>query len=158
MTDVAGTVSYSYNAVKLANPVGPPPPSPMTRRQPDPDQLPQRGHPGGHLRRQLPPHGHRGQAGSTTLTRFAYTYTKPGTTTDTALRHSVKDKTNTTTTYTYDGLDRLTRSVSSLGLVSDDFQYAYDAVGNRTSESVPSLLGGVTTSSFNDADQLTSDD
>lgn len=45
--------------------------------------------------------------------------------------------------------------MSSLGLVSDDFQYAYDAAGNRTSESVPSLLGGVTTSSFNDADQLT---
>ncbi len=63
MTDVAGTVSYSYNAVNLANPVGPPPASPMTRRQPDPDQLPQRGHTGGHLRRQLPPHGHRGQAG-----------------------------------------------------------------------------------------------
>ncbi len=74
------------------------------------------------------------------------------------LRQTVKDKSNNTTTYTYDALDRLTRArtLSSLGLVNSDYQYTYDAAGNRTSESVPGLLGTVTTSSsFNDADQLT---
>ncbi len=64
--------------------------------------------------------------------------------------------------YTYDALDRLTqaKTTSSSGSVRDDFRYAWDAVGNRTSETVrqAGLLGAsdvTTTSSFNAADQLT---
>ncbi len=70
-----------------------------------------------------------GKRGSTVLTRFAYTYALSGT--DTALRRTVKDKSNNTTTYSYDALDRLTRArtLSSLGLVTSDYQYTYDAAG-----------------------------
>jgi RHS repeat-associated protein len=96
-----------------------------------------------------------GTKGSTTLTRFAYTYTKPGTVTDTALRHSVKDKANNTTTYTYDALDRLTRALTtnSSGATTADYAYGYDPAGNRTSES---LNGTTTSATFNAANQLTS--
>ncbi len=93
------------------------------------------------------------------LTRFAYTYSRSGT--DTGLRQSVTDKANNTTAYSYDALDRLVqaKTTSSSGSVRDDFRYGYDAVGNRTSETVreSGLLGAsdvTTTSSFNAADQL----
>ncbi len=51
------------------------------------------------------------------------------------------------------------KTTSSSGSVRDDFRYGYDAVGNRTSETVREngLLGAsdvTTTSSFNAADQL----
>ncbi len=47
--------------------------------------------------------------------------------------------------------------MSSLGLVTNDYQYSYDAAGNRTSETVPAPLVGTvtTTSTFNAANQLT---
>ncbi len=59
----------------------------------------------------------------------------------------------------YDALDRLTqaKTTSSSGSILDDFRYAWDAGGNRTSETVreSGLLGpsDVTTSAtFNAAD------
>jgi RHS repeat-associated protein len=102
-----------------------------------------------------------GTKGTTTLTRFAYSYQRAGA--DTALRQSVVDKANATTAYSYDALERLTqaRTTSASGSVGDDLRYAYDAVGNRTSETVrqSGLLGTsdvTTVSSFNPAGQLTS--
>jgi YD repeat-containing protein len=84
-----------------------------------------------------------GTRGTTTLTRFAYSYQRAGA--DTALRQSVTDKANATTAYSYDALERLiqARTTSASGSVGDDLRYAYDAVGNRTSETVrqSGLLG-----------------
>ncbi len=104
--------------------------------------------------------GIAGTNGTTTLTRFAYTYSRSGT--DTGLRQSVTDKANNTTAYSYDALDRLVqaKTTSSSGSVRDDFRYGYDAVGNRTSETVreSGLLGAsdvTTAATFNAADQLT---
>ncbi len=89
------------------------------------------------------------------LTRFAYTYTRPGTTTDTGLRQSVTDRDDNVTTYGYDKRERLTSAVTKnpLGITTADYAYAYDPVGNRTSDTA----NGVSTIAiFNDADQLSS--
>jgi YD repeat-containing protein len=79
------------------------------------------------------------------------------------LRQSVVDKANATTAYNYDALERLTqaRTTSASGGVEDDLRYAYDAVGNRTSETLrqSGLLGTsdvTAASTYNPADQLTS--
>jgi YD repeat-containing protein len=100
------------------------------------------------------------RSGASADTSFAYSYQRAGA--DTALRQSVIDKANVTTAYGYDALERLTqaRTTSASGSVGDDLRYAYDAVGNRTSETVRQngLLGTsdvTTASSFNPADQLT---
>ncbi len=94
------------------------------------------------------------------MTRFAYAYSRSGS--DTGLRQSVTDKDNKATAYSYDALDRLiqAKTTSSSGSILDDFRYAWDAVGNRTSETVrkAGLLGTsdvTTTATFNAADQLT---
>jgi YD repeat-containing protein len=44
------------------------------------------------------------------LSSFSYTYTKPATTTDTALRQTMTDAAGNVTTYTYDVLNRLTQA------------------------------------------------
>ncbi len=60
----------------------------------------------------------------------------------------------TTTDYDYDELDRLTRALTTAGgVTTDERLYDYDAVGNRSSET---LNGVTTTAGFNAADQLTS--
>ena len=89
------------------------------------------------------------------MTRFAYTYTMAGTTTDTGLRHSVTDKDNNVTTYGYDALDHLTSAVTkdALGSTTSSYSYDYDAVGNRNSESVNGAAA--ISATFNDANQLT---
>jgi RHS repeat-associated protein len=75
---------------------------------------------------------------------------------------SVRPRSNAKHQKTYDALERLiqAKTTSASGSVGDDFRYAYDAVGNRTSETVrqSGLLGTsdvTTASSFNPADQLT---
>lgn len=93
--------------------------------------------------------------GSTTLTDFQYTYTKPGTTTPlTDLRYSVKDVANNTTTYTYDALNRLieAKTLNGGGSQTADYQYTYDGAGNRLSQMVN---GTTTTYSYNAGNELT---
>ncbi len=161
MTDLAGTVSYRYNAVNLVDELTEPGGAVTTFGYDNDDNRTSTTYPNGVVQTTLYDTSARlktieGKRGSTVLSRFSYDYTLNGK--DTGLRHTVKDKSNNTTTYSYDALERLTRArtVSSLGLVNSDYQYTYDAAGNRTSETVPGLLGTVTTTStFNDADQLT---
>jgi RHS repeat-associated protein len=160
MTDVAGSVSYGYNAVNLVTSLVEPGGATTTFAYDDDDNRTSTTYPNGVTQSATYDAADRltsiaGTKGSTTLTRFSYTYTKPGTVTDTALRHSVKDKANNTTTYTYDALDRLTRALTtnSSGATTADYAYGYDPAGNRTSETVN---GATTSATFNAADQLTS--
>ncbi len=83
--------------------------------------------------------------GTTTLSSFTYSYTKNGA--DTMLRQSMTDPAGTTS-YTYDGLNRLT-DASGPGLTRS---YSYDVDSNRTSKTE----GGTTTGyGYNAANQLT---
>jgi RHS repeat-associated protein len=69
---------------------------------------------------------------------------------------TVTDQANSVTTYTYDALDQVTKAcyaTSSCQGATDFVAYAYDAVGNRTTETRPA---GTTTYVYNAADQLTS--
>jgi RHS repeat-associated protein len=84
---------------------------------------------------------------SSALARFKYTY-QDGSGFDTALRQSVTDKDNVTTTYTYDLVNRLTQADASTGV---DYQYAYDASSNMTSKTVG---GAVTSYAYNGANEL----
>jgi len=92
-----------------------------------------------------------------TLSDLAYSYTKPGTTTDTNLRQSTTDKvTGRTTTYGYDELNRLTHAgaVQTSPTSGADYDYAYDKNGNRTSSTV---TGGTNPGyTYNAANELTS--
>jgi RHS repeat-associated protein len=165
VTDATGTVSYGYNPVNLVTSVVEPGGHTTTFAYDDDDNRTTTAYPNGVTQRVTYDASDRltsieGTKGASVLTRFAYTYAASGS--DTGLRRSVTDKDNNTTAYSYDALDRLTqaKTTSSSGSILDDFRYAWDAVGNRTSETVrqAGLLGtsDVTTSaSFNAADQLT---
>jgi RHS repeat-associated protein len=87
------------------------------------------------------------------LADFSYSYTQPGTSNDTNRRYSVTDVSGNTTSYTYDGSDRLTeaRTTNSSGSQTADYRYTYDGNGNRTSQTV----NGTTTSyTYNAANEL----
>lgn len=92
-----------------------------------------------------------------TLSDLAYSYTKPGTTTDTNKRQNVTDKiTGRTTSYGYDELNRLTHAgaVETTPTTGADYDYAYDKNGNRTSSTVN---GGTNPGyTYNAANELTS--
>jgi len=98
------------------------------RHPPDPDRHPRRGAPD-HLRGpRRPPDRGQGHHADGTLSDLAYSYTKPGTTTDTNLRQSTTDRvTGRTTTYGYDELNRLTHAGAVEGTRTAD--YAYDKNG-----------------------------
>ncbi len=159
VTDVAGTVTYGYNAVNLVNELTEPGGAITTFGYDNDNNRTSTTYPNGVTQTVSYDASNRlktivGTRGLSTLTSFAYDYKLAGK--DTGMRHSVADNVaGNTTTYTYDKLDRLDRAVrkNSLGLVTDDYDYGYDAVGNRTSEVVN---GVTTTASFNAADQLTS--
>ncbi len=165
MTDAIGTVSYGYNALNLATSVVEPGGFTTTTFAYDDDDDTLITYPNGVTQRAAYDVSDRltsieGTKGTSVLTRFAYTYAASGS--DTGLRRSVTDQANNTTAYSYNALDRLTqaKTTSSSGSILDDYRYAWDAVGNRTSETVrqAGLLGTTdvtTTSSFNAADQLT---
>ena len=91
----------------------------------------------------------KGVKGTTTLTKFAYTYIKGAS--DTNLRQTVTDHNAKTTTYTYDALNRLTRAQDTAG-GTDDYQYTLDGNGNVTSRT---KNGSTTAYSYSDANQLT---
>jgi RHS repeat-associated protein len=88
-------------------------------------------------------------ASNTVLTSLNYGYTDPATGTDTELRRNVTDNVaGATTTYGYDAANRLASAVSP----SANYQYTYDADGNRLS----ATTNGVTTNAtYNAADELT---
>jgi RHS repeat-associated protein len=100
--------------------------------------------------------------GSTVLSDFTYSYTLSSK--DTALVQTRTDKlgvggpANSTTTYSYDTLARLTGAVekTSAGATNASWTYAYDKDGNRTSNSA-TLSGHTTTTSqgYNAIDELT---
>ncbi len=70
--------------------------------------------------------------GTTVLSDFDYTYTKAGTTQERDVLAKVVDRVdNTTTTYDYDRLNRLTDATTT-GSRSDTWRYRYDNASNRT--------------------------
>ena len=96
--------------------------------------------------------GRKGTYG-TVLSSLSYSRDNGG---DRALLRSVADQNSfSTTTYSYDVLNRLSRArtTNSLGGQTADYQYAYDPNSNRTSQTID----GITTNyTHNAADQLTS--
>jgi YD repeat-containing protein len=87
--------------------------------------------------------------GFTTLDRYTYSYANPTTGADTSLRQSVTPLTGTATTYTYDVLNRLTEAKTG---TTSDYQYTYDGVGNRWTQTIN---GATTTSTYNAANEMT---
>lgn len=93
---------------------------------------------------------------------LTYTYIDTANNNDTSIRRSVLDNlTNQKTFYSYDTVGRLTqaetRASGGTGTLVSDYQYGYDANGNRTSEQV--TRNGTTNSasySYGDANELTS--
>ena len=157
MTDATGVVTYGYNAVNLVDTLVEPGGATTTFAYDDDDNRKLTTYPNGTSQAVLYDASSRidaieGKQGTTLLTRFSYTY-KLGIS-DTALRQTVTDKDNRTTTYGYDRLDRLKQAQTKAGTsVVADYAYDYDAVGNRISEIIN---GTTTTAAFNAADQLTS--
>jgi RHS repeat-associated protein len=91
----------------------------------------------------------RSVKGATTLSSFAYTLDPIGNPTSVV-------GTGGTTTYKYDTLDRITEACFQATCMAgaDPFiRWAYDAVGNRTTETRPT---GVTNYNYDAADELTS--
>jgi YD repeat-containing protein len=93
-------------------------------------------------------------SGGTTLTSFTYSYTNPNTNQPTDVPYSVTDVAGKTTSYTYDAATELTQAVqtSSSGGTLATYTYAYDPVGNKTSQN---LNGASTTLTYNAANELT---
>lgn len=86
--------------------------------------------------------------GTTNLSRFTYTLDPVGNPTTVGG--------TSTTTYKYDTLDRVTEVCYAATCTTGSspfIRYAYDTVGNRTSEARPT---GTTTYTYNNGDQLTS--
>jgi RHS repeat-associated protein len=93
-------------------------------------------------------------AGGAVLTSLTYSYVNPANGHATDTRFTVTDAVGNVTSYGYDSLSRLTSAVtkSASGSTISSYQYAYDPVGNITSEN---LNGTTTAMSYNGADQLT---
>jgi YD repeat-containing protein len=70
------------------------------------------------------------------------------------LRYSLTDAANNTTSYTYDGLNRLSQAVQRNGSGSQiaSYAYGYDPAGNMTSQTIN---GTATSMSYNAANELT---
>lgn len=81
--------------------------------------------------------------GGQTLLQRQYGYVSPATGQSTLQRYSVSDAASSTT-YGYDALNRLTSAVvkNGSGAVTDSRSYTYDAIGNRTGQTI----NGTTTS------------
>ena len=85
--------------------------------------------------------------GSTTLSSYSYTYFASGN------QKTKTDHTGKTTTYTYDGLGRLTAESSGELSVS----YVYDANSNRTQMSVSGPESSIIAYSYDAANRLVSE-
>ena len=100
--------------------------------------------------------------GTTVLQELSYGYTKPGTTAQTGMLHTVTDKTPTgpddVTTYTYDGLDRLDTAMT-IGSNPSSYDYKLTKGGNRTQVQFKDPGASSTTTTtygYNAGNQLTS--
>ncbi len=158
VTDAGGTVAYEYNDVNLVRQLTEPGGAMTMFEYYDDNTRKSTAYPNGVVQTATYDESNRiktivGTRGLTTLTTFGYDYKLAGV--DTGLRQSVTHINGNITTYGYDDLDRLktAQTKNPLGIVVDSYSYAYDPVGNRTSDTA----NGVTTSaSHNAADQLTS--
>jgi RHS repeat-associated protein len=159
ISDGSGTVTYHYNAVNLLTSLVEPYGNTTTFGYDTRNNRTTTTYPNGVVQTAAYDNSSRitfieGKKGTTVLTRFAYSYLRPGSSTDRALRYSVTDHTGATTSYTYDALDRLTRALTKTGAgaTTADLSYGYDAASNRTSETVNATT---TSATFNAANQLT---
>jgi RHS repeat-associated protein len=111
----------------------------------------------------------------TVVSDVGYSYTAPGTTGPAGDRGFVQARTDhlgaggpagSVTTYGYDSLARLTAATekTAAGAAHASWEYAYDAAGNRTSQTLTGATGGsatpatpavTTTWGYNDANELT---
>ncbi len=165
LADAGGTVSYAYNADNLLTSVTDPGAAKTTFAydanndrttttypngvtMTDTYSTDSSGHATGRLARVTGKN-----SGGTTLTDYNYSYSN-GSGHDTDLRQSVTDTGSNTTAYTYDPLNRLTEGKTTLngGGPGNDYKYAYDAAGNRTSQTINSTTTSYTS---NAADELT---
>lgn len=93
-------------------------------------------------------------SGSVIITSFTYSYINPATGKDSILRYSVVDASGNVTRYSYDALERLTeaQTKNAAGAITDDRQYGYDAVGNRSTQTIN---GTTTPYAYNAANEMT---
>lgn len=175
-TDASGTVTYTYNAVNeliaLAEPGGSCSGTVTgctTFAYDANGSLSSTTYPGGTV--QTTTRDKSGRAteikavhGATVLSDLAYSYTTAAGK-DTGVIQTRTDKlgvgapANSTTAYTYDSLDRLTKAteITSAGAANAAWSYAYDKDGNRTTAAA--TLSGTTTTltqGYNALDELTS--
>ena len=158
LTDSSGTITYTYNSVNLVSRITEPGGNATTFAYDADNNRTSTSYPNSVVQTAAFDMANQltrieGKKGLSVLTRFVYTYTRPGTTADTGLRQTVTDPYGAKTTYTYDQLDRLTRArtTNSAGSQTADYQYGYDKANNRTSEVVN---GATMSATFNAANQL----
>jgi RHS repeat-associated protein len=160
LTDPGGRLAYTYNAVNLLTSVTEPSGARTSFSYDAADNRTATTYPNGVTITQAYDAARRPidiwakTSAGATLNRFTYGYTNSATGKDTGLRQRVTDAAGNTTTYAYDGLDRLVqaRTTTSAGAVSSDYRYTYDGNSNRLTET---LGASTTTSSYNAANQLT---
>ena len=91
------------------------------------------------------------------VTQYRYSFDDPATTRVESFRHSVTTLAGHTTTYSYDGANRLAAADTrdAAGVRVDYAGYGYDLNSNRTSVRAGSPTGPQTSYSYDNADQLT---
>ncbi len=153
-TDAGGKVTYSYNAVNLLASLSDPSGAQTTFSYDNKNQRTSVNYPNGvviHLTYDGAGHetGITATHNGTTLSGYTYTY---GTT---DLRQSMTDQvTGLVSTYHYDSMNRLIQDTVTQGSNQvNNFQYSFDKVGNRTSQTIN---GSQLTYSYNAANELTS--
>lgn len=89
----------------------------------------------------------------TTLLSRTYSYVNPANNQTTTERFSSSDQASNAVSYTYDALTRLSeaKTKNSVGTVTDDRTYSYDATSNRLSQNIN---GAVTSYAYNAANEL----
>ncbi len=153
--DAGGTVTYGYNSVNLLTALTDPNNQQTTFGYDTNNHRTRTTNPNGVTMTEAYDGSQRltgitGAKGGTTLTGFSYTYTKPGTSTDTGVRQTMVTG-GATTTYTYDAVNRLLGAVNP----TQNNQYTYDGAGNR----LTATLNGTSAfaaPTYNAANELTS--